>query len=110
MIDQEEIRINLMLKKEDENLSWSDIEKASGVSRSTLSRFARKGSLLDFDNLTGLADYLGIENLAENFVVCDGNTLENVKNTIKRDRDLTREKKILLWRLFYAMYRVAESA
>ena len=104
MIDQEEIRINFLIKKHDENLSLGDVAKETGVSRSTLSRFCRGVGAMDVDNLIRIAAFCGITNLSEG-IEADGNTIENVKDAIRFDANLTREGKIKLWRLFNVMYR-----
>ena len=105
MFDQSVIREDFIIQKERDNLSLGDIEKETGVSRSTLSRFARNAGPLDMENLIKIAAFLGIGNLSDG-VKSDGETVENIKDAIRFDKNLTRENKIKLWRLFNAMYRI----
>lgn len=56
-----EIGQRILTIMEENNISYRDLEKATGISRSTLNRYAAKGKAIPLDKLDVIAKALGTD-------------------------------------------------
>lgn len=105
-MNRQEFAAAIRRKIEEDGSTQEKAAAAAGVHQSAFHRIYH-GKGFDFDNYARICIWLGCpvnRFMGREIRTVSGNTLENIREVIRTDTNLTNINKKRLWRLFQAMY------